>query len=170
LRLIVVLEYRPQPARLLLATSAARSGAFACEAGPDAYYPVHKANDPDNVDAVAGSSIYMSPHAKPELITVLARAFDAAWSDYYEKRRNGLLPEETARPMLANFLVARAKEGGCDEAAMAAAGLAYLMSLTPVELNDVSLRLTPGVWKLDCKGATARFTNLWRVRITRYGI
>jgi hypothetical protein len=110
----------------------------------------------------------MSPHVKPELITVLARAFDAAWSGYYGKGKNGLLPEETAKPMLANFLVARAKEGACDEAAMAAEGLAYLMSLTPVDLNDVSGGLTPGVWQLDCKGATAQFSNLWRVRITKW--
>jgi hypothetical protein len=58
-------------------------------------------------------------------------AFDAAWSNYYSKARSGLLPEETARPMLANYLVARAKEGASDELVMTAGSLAYLISLTP---------------------------------------
>jgi|SRR5665213_1299676 len=107
----------------------------------------------------------MSPHLKKELIAILARALDTAWSDYYGEARNGLLPEETARPILANYLVAQAKKGACDELAMAAAGLAHLVSLTQAEPNDVSGGPTTDVWELNYEGANARFSSLWRVRI-----
>ncbi len=106
----------------------------------------------------------MSPPFEEELINILARAFDAAWSDYHGGARSGLLPEKTARSALANYLVARAKEGTCDESTMAAAGLAHLISLTPGEMNDAS-RSTTEPWKLNYQDANARFVNLWRARI-----
>jgi len=56
-------------------------------------------------------------------------------------------------------------EGRTPELVMTAEGLVYLIGLTPVELNDVSRGPTTDVWKLDCKGVSGRFINLWRVRI-----
>jgi hypothetical protein len=111
--------------------------------------------------------VCMSPPFEKETITILARAFDIAWSDYYGEARSGLLPEGTARSMLANYLVARAKEGTCDESAMAAAGLAHLISLTPAEMNGVSRGPMAEPWKINYKNANARFSNLWRARIRK---
>ena len=109
----------------------------------------------------------MPPPFEKETITSLARAFDIAWSDYYGEVRSGLLPEGTARSMLANYLVAQAKEGMCDKSAMAAAGLAHLISLTPAEMNDVSRGPMTEPWKINYKNANARFSNLWRARIRK---
>jgi hypothetical protein len=109
----------------------------------------------------------MSPPFEEDVIKILARAFDVAWSDYYGEARSGLLAEETARSMLANYLVARAKEGMYDELTMAAAGLAHLMSFTPVGMKDVFCEPPTDPWKLNYKDANARFSNLWRARIRK---
>ena len=84
--------------------------------------------------------------------------FDIAWSDYFGEARSGLLPEGRARSMLANYLVARAKEGTRDQLTMAAAGLAHLISLTLREINDVSRGATTQLWKLNYKRYTRGFT------------
>jgi len=128
--------------------------------------PVRKASDRRTIGLSGDRRLHVPP-LEEELITILARAFDIAWSDYYGEARSGLLPEGTARSMLANYLVARAKEGTCDELTMAAAGLAHLISLTPAEMNDVSRGATTQPWKLNYKDANARFSNLWRARVRK---
>jgi hypothetical protein len=122
-----------------------------------------------NIDGIAKPSIFMSQPFDKDLVEILARAFDAAWQDYYGEPRSGALPEATARPSLAGFLVARAKEGMTDEAAMAAAGLEHLISLTPVEANELSGERAMDAWRLSCSRSSARFGDLWRIRITKLG-
>jgi hypothetical protein len=109
----------------------------------------------------------MPPTFDKDLVEILARAFDAAWQGYYREYRSASLPEEIARPALAGFLVKSAKDGMTDEAVMAAAGLEHLISLTPAEPNGISGERAVGIWHLSCNGSGARFSNFWRVRITK---
>jgi hypothetical protein len=124
--------------------------------------------EPGNIDGIAKPSIFMSQPFDKDLVEILARAFDAAWQDYYGESHSGTLPEETARPSLAGFLVARAKGGMTDEAAMAAAGLEHLISLTPIKSIEVSGE-EAATWSLSCSRPNARFGNLWRARVTKLG-
>jgi selenocysteine lyase/cysteine desulfurase len=107
-------------------------------------------------------------------LATLARAFDLAWEGYYCAARTGAISKEAARPALANFLVARAKEGIVEEATLAIAGLAYLISLTPevqetdsiVRTRADQLAMTQS-WNFNLNDANARFTDQWIVRIGR---
>lgn len=72
----------------------------------------------------------------PEMVQLLARAFDRAWDRYYRPGRV-TIPAPQARPALANHLVEMAKAGTLDEGALASGGLLHLISLTP-EPPDVS--------------------------------
>jgi hypothetical protein len=69
------------------------------------------------------------PAGQDDLTMLLARAFDRAWKDYYVPGRS-LISEEIARPLLGKHLVAMAKEGVKEEAALAKGGLLRLISLT----------------------------------------
>jgi hypothetical protein len=128
---------------------AGRSGNWAIEAWrtrTGIYDPVHN----DRIGLLS-TSVETVDFACPPL-------FDIAWSDYFGEARSGLLPEGRARSMLANYLVARAKEGTRDELTMAAAGFAHLISLTLREINDVSRGATTQLWKLNYKRYTRGFT------------
>jgi hypothetical protein len=116
--------------------------------------------------ALQKQSIFMPRPFDKDLVEILARAFDAAWQDYYGRPGCGTLPQEMARSALASFLVARAKDGMTDEAAMAAAGLEHLISLLPIEPDQTQAE--KDVWRLGCIGR-ARFSDMWRVRIMRIG-
>jgi hypothetical protein len=70
------------------------------------------------------------PLSDPEMLQVLARAFDRAWDRYYRPGRL-TIPVEEARPALANHLVEMAKAGTLEEDALAAGGVVHLISLTP---------------------------------------
>ena len=76
--------------------------------------------------------------SSPEQISVLVRAFKAAWEFYFQPDRNTSVLECLARPALAQFLVDKTKEGITDEPSLAAAGLEYLFSLEdpPEDLED----------------------------------
>jgi hypothetical protein len=67
---------------------------------------------------------------RDHLTLLLARAFDRAWMRYYGPKATGTIPEEIARPELAQHLVKMAKDGVTDEAALAAAGVLHLLALT----------------------------------------
>jgi hypothetical protein len=107
-------------------------------------------------------------------LAMLARAFDQAWEGYYCSGRTGTISKEVARPALANFLVAKAKEGMVEEATLATAGLAYLISLAPevqetdnmVRMQTDELTITDS-WNFNLNGANARFADQWIVRIGR---
>jgi hypothetical protein len=66
----------------------------------------------------------------PEIMKLLARAFDRAWERYYRPGRV-TIAAETARPVLASHLVQMARDGTIEEGALAAGGLLHLISLTP---------------------------------------
>jgi hypothetical protein len=68
---------------------------------------------------------------RDDLPGILARAFVQAWQSYYLPGRRNTISEDTARPALARYLVARAKEGIIEEITLAAAGLRHLNLLTP---------------------------------------
>jgi hypothetical protein len=68
----------------------------------------------------------------PEMTRLLARAFDRAWDRYYRPGRTTIAPD-IARPALATYLVAMAKDGTVEEGALAAGGLLHLISLRPDE-------------------------------------
>jgi hypothetical protein len=72
----------------------------------------------------------MSRPVDDDLPAVLARAFVRAWQGYYLPERRDAVSEEIARPALAERLVALAKEGIVDEAALAEAGRRHLNSLS----------------------------------------
>jgi hypothetical protein len=76
--------------------------------------------------------------SSPEQISVLVRAFKAAWEFYFQPDRDTTVLECLARPALAQFLVDKTKEGITDEPSLAAAGLEYLFSLEdpPEDLED----------------------------------
>jgi hypothetical protein len=105
-------------------------------------------------DCISGTTEKMSRAADRELTLLLARAFDWAWNRYYATNRRGACSAEIVRPILAEKLVALAKEGVRDEEALARRGLAHLASLAP-----------ENSWaQIQIRGASARFTRLWRVR------
>ena len=66
-----------------------------------------------------------------DLPKILARAFLRAWEQYCEADLGGKHCEEVARPFLKGLLVEFAKEGVTDEEQLVAAGLRYLISITP---------------------------------------
>jgi|SRR5579871_144498 len=67
--------------------------------------------------------------SSPEQISILVRAFKAAWEFYFQPDRDTTVLECLARPALAQFLVDKTKEGITDEPSLAAAGLEFLFSL-----------------------------------------
>ena len=77
----------------------------------------------------------MSDTDDNEKKVLLARAFDAAWLQYYRPGRV-TIASEAARPALANHLVKLAHEGMTDESQLAASGLSHL-SLTPSPEGDL---------------------------------
>ena len=66
-----------------------------------------------------------------DLPKILARAFLRAWEQYCEADLGCKHCEEVARPFLKGLLVEFAKEGVTDEEQLVAAGLRYLISITP---------------------------------------
>ena len=66
-----------------------------------------------------------------DLPKILARAFLRAWEQYCEADLGGKHCEEVARPFLKGLLVEFANEGVTDEEQLVAAGLRYLISITP---------------------------------------
>lgn len=116
---------------------------------------------------------------KNELALMLARAFDAAWELYYLPHRSGTLSEHVARPLLARHLVALAKGGLTDEAALVTAGLERLTSLTPaleqIETPVVSpapyspSELQPQTLHSELHQASASFLAGWRIPSRRLG-
>ena len=94
----------------------------------------------------------MSATNQDDLVVVLARAFDRAWEGYYRLGPNCTIPEDVARPALAQQLVTMAKKGIEDEDALTAAGLRHLSALSP---------------SLHCSTHDARATLIepWRVRL-----
>ena len=87
----------------------------------------------------------MSRSTDDDLPAILARAFVQAWQSYYVPGRHDVISEEAARPALAKYLVAIAKEGINEEAILAAAGLRHLNSLANSLTNSLanSLALEP---------------------------
>src|SRR5579863_2916147 len=81
----------------------------------------------------------MSRSTDDDLPAILARAFVQAWQSYYVPGRHDVISEEAARPALAKYLVAIAKEGINEEAILAAAGLRHLNSLTNSLANSLAL-------------------------------
>jgi len=105
--------------------------------------------------------------ASSEQISVLVRAFKAAWEFYFQPDRNTSVLECLARPALAQFLVEKTKEGITDEPSLAAAGLEFLFSLEdppedlvdePADEPDFSRNV------LHLENAAARFVPISRVR------
>jgi hypothetical protein len=72
----------------------------------------------------------------PDIVHLLARAFDRAWTRYYVPGRATISPQE-ARPALANHLVELAKAGTVEEDVLAECGLLHLVSLAS-ETPDIS--------------------------------
>ena len=108
--------------------------------------------------------------SSPEQISVLVRAFKAAWEFYFQPDKNTSVLECLARPALAQFLVGKAKEGITDEPSLAAAGLEFLFSLEdppedPQDIVDGSAGEPDLSWNaLHLENAAARFTPVNRVR------
>jgi hypothetical protein len=92
----------------------------------------------------------MSAPDRDSLAVILARAFDRAWEAYYVLGQGPTIPQDVARPALAQQLVTVAKKGIEDEDALAVSGLQHLVSLSP------SLH-----FRID--GARATFIPQWRV-------
>jgi hypothetical protein len=96
------------------------------------------------------------PSDRDEIIVLLARAFDRAWNGYFRPGRLLTIPQDVARRALATLLTSLAKEGVCDEDALAERGLQHLVSITPEPWGHVRI-----------ENANAKFVRLWRVRIDR---
>jgi hypothetical protein len=105
--------------------------------------------------------------SSPEQISVLVRAFKAAWEFYFQPDRSTSVLECLARPALAQFLVDKTKEGITDEPSLAAAGLEFLFSLEgppediidePADEPDLSRDV------LHLENVAARFVPVSRVR------
>src|ERR1700739_3622748 len=73
----------------------------------------------------------MSAPDRDSLAVILARAFDRAWEAYYALGQGPTIPQDVARPTLAQQLVTMAKKGIEDEDALAEAGLRHLCSRSP---------------------------------------
>jgi hypothetical protein len=106
--------------------------------------------------------------SSPEHISILVRAFKAAWEFYFQPNRSTPVLECLARPALAQFLVNKRKEGITDEPSLAAAGLEFLFSLEdpqedivdePAEEPDFSRNV------LHLENAAARFVPVSRARV-----
>lgn len=105
--------------------------------------------------------------SSPEQISVLVRAFKAAWEFYFQPDRSTTVLECLARPALAQFLVDKTKEGITDEPSLAAAGLEFLFSLEdpPEEFVDEPADQSDFSWNvLHLENAAARFVAVSRVR------
>jgi hypothetical protein len=74
-----------------------------------------------------------------EVTRSLARAFDRAWEQYYLPGRI-TISADVGRKQLAKRLVELAREGERNESALAAGGLAHLVSLTPLLLTNMTVR------------------------------
>jgi hypothetical protein len=121
----------------------------------------------------------MSRPIDDDLPAILARAFVQAWQGYYLPGRSDAISEEIARPTLAKHLVAMAKEGLNEEAALAEAGLRHLNSLTagpngsgallPNKSDGLDVRsselptLQSRGLHLRSDGSRARFLKQWRI-------
>jgi len=100
-----------------------------------------------------------------ELTAVLVSAFKVAWIDYYgQPDGDCALSIEVARPALARFLVEKSREGITDEAALAAAGLQFLISLERADSPTASASSESPSWHLSGTG-TARFMVQGRIRL-----
>jgi hypothetical protein len=95
------------------------------------------------------------PEGPDEELKLLARAFDRAWKRYYRPSRIGAISASVARPALAKYLIALAKQGIVSLDDLAQGGLQHLVSLTPEARQWGRLRI---------EGAGARFQQEWRVR------
>jgi hypothetical protein len=98
------------------------------------------------------------PSDRDEIIVLLARAFDRAWTGYFRPGRLVTVPQDVARKALATLLAKLAKEGMCDEDSLAESGMQHLLSITPEPWGHVSM-----------ERASGKFVRLWRVRIDRVG-
>jgi hypothetical protein len=131
--------------------------------------------------AFSALKVTMTPtFDQADLPAILARAFVQAWQSYYLPGRRDTISEEIARPALAKHLVAMAKDGTREEAALAAAGLQYLNSLTPQphrsgfsrsDNSDIFASAQPGSVHSESlhfrsDGLRARFLPQWRVAFT----
>ena len=130
---------------------------------------VDRFGEPAIIDGIAERSIFMTQPLDKNLVNILACAFDTAWQSYYGQHRGDTLPQETARSSLASFLVARAKEGLHDEAALSEQALDYLIGLTPAKPSESSGPAPTVMWSLSCSGSLARFGTVWRWRIIKLG-
>ncbi len=103
--------------------------------------------------------------SSPEHISVLMRAFKAAWEFYFRPDRNTSVLECLARPALAQFLANKRKEGVIDESGLAAAGLEFLFSLEdpPEDIVDDAADDHDFSWNvLHLENAAARFVPVDR--------
>ena len=101
--------------------------------------------------------------SSPDHISVLVRAFKAAWEFYFRPDRNTPVLECLARPALAQFLVNKRKEGMTDEPSLAAAGLQFLFSLEdpPEDIVDEPAEGPDYPWNvLHLENAGARFAPM----------
>jgi hypothetical protein len=71
-----------------------------------------------------------------EITWLLAKAFDRAWDQYYLPGRI-TIAADVGRKQLAKRLVELAREGVRNESALAAGGLAHLVSLTSRLTDEV---------------------------------
>jgi hypothetical protein len=104
--------------------------------------------------------------SSPEHVSVLVRAFQAAWEFYFLPDRDTPVLECLARPALAQFLVNKTKEGMTDEPSLAAAGLEFLFSLEdwPEDIVDEPVNVPDFSWNvLHLENAGARFAHMRRV-------
>jgi hypothetical protein len=126
--------------------------------------------------------------SSPEQISILVRAYKAAWEFYFQPDRDTSVLECLARPALAQFLVDKTKEGITDEPSLAAAGLEFLFSLEdppeyledlpedPEDLEDlpegmVAERADEAAFSwnvLHLENAAARFVAVSRIRSDFY--
>jgi hypothetical protein len=111
----------------------------------------------------------VSRDAECDLPKVLIRAGRRAWKLYREGNSSDIVEEDVAVSLLAKHLVVLAKEGITEEEPLVAAGLRYLISLTPPpstsisdDEHDVSESLRqPLEFRLE--KASAKFLLEWRI-------
>ena len=96
------------------------------------------------------------PADRDDIIVLLARAFDQAWNGYFRPGRLVTISEDSARRALATILTKLAKEGVCEEDALAQSGLQYLISITPEPWGRSRI-----------ESAGAKFVRPWRIRVDR---
>jgi hypothetical protein len=111
----------------------------------------------------------VSTHTEHDLPNVLIQAGRRAWELYCEANSNSALDEDVAVSLLAKHLVALAGEGMTREGALAAAGLRYLISLTPLPAPSMSNDENGGnegirlIWEFCIDSANAKFLLQWRI-------